>query len=176
MMSRNAREEVAYGALIFAVDALKGMGASEELPVMKDLRNALALFEQPAPVTPIERGFVDAAPLTFRDFQAKNAARIPAFGMTLTHRTLMEWCCELAEETGEVCGVAKKRARTPHPTIPGHDIAGKKTPTLHDLADELGDVVTVAACVASRAGIDLELAVRQKWNNVSSRVSHPERI
>ena len=134
MSDRNAREEVAYSALIFAVDALKGMGAGPDLPVMKNIRNALDLFTRPMPVTPIERGFVDAPPLTFRDFQAKNAARIPAFGMTLTHRTLMEWCCELAEETGEVCGVA------------------------------------------SRAGIDLELAVRQKWNNVSSRVSHPERI
>jgi len=175
-LPRNPREHAAFGALIHARDTLKAYGVTDDRPVIKNIDEALALFSQPGPVTPIERGFADAEPLTFRAFQAINADRVPAFGMTINDWSLRDWCCELAEETGEVCGVAKKRARKPHPTLPGHDIAGKKTPTLSDLGDELGDVVTVAFLVASRAGIDLELALRHKWNNVSERVSYPVRI
>lgn len=44
------------------------------------------------------------------------------------------------------------------------------------LADEIGDVVTVAAIVASRAGIDFEQAVKVKWNKVSEGVNWKERL
>lgn len=126
--------------------------------------------------TPTTLGFVDAAPITLRQFQVANERRVPAFGASLQQRSLMEWCCELAEEAGEVCGVAKKLARASHPTDPTKDITGKPRKKMSDLADEIGDVVTVAAIVASRAGIDFEQAVKVKWNKVSEGVNWKERL
>lgn len=138
----------------------------------------LAASPRPAAVnkTPTTLGFVDAAPITLRQFQVVNERRVPAFGSTLMGQSLREWCCELAEEAGEVCGVAKKLARAGHPTDPTKDITGKPKKTMSDLADEIGDVVTVAAIVASRAGIDFEQAVKVKWNKVSEGVNWKERL
>lgn len=179
----NGRERAAYDVLtklpylLCHPDGVAAVSGAELSQLMREVRDALSLFQSTAtPVTPIERGFADAKPMTFREFQAVNAERVPVYGKKLHDLTLREWCCELAEETGEVCGVAKKRSRKPDPARPGYDVAGKKTPTISDLADELGDVIAVAAIIAQHAGIDLELAVRAKWNSVSERLNYPVRI
>ncbi len=69
---------------------------------------------------------------------------------------------ELAGETGEACNVVKKleRARL--------GIRGSRA-TISDLAEELADVVIVADLIAMQAGINLEDAVRNKFNAVSDR-------
>lgn len=126
--------------------------------------------------TPHTKGFSEGEAMNFREFQRINEARIPAFGPNCENWRPMEWGCALAEEAGEVCGVLKKRARTPHPTLAGHDITGKPNPTLSDLGEELADVLTYAFIIASRHGIDLNNALRLKWNKVSEKVNHPVRI
>lgn len=155
-----------------------GKTAEECMKPCPDCSPLLAATPRAAEVkkTPTTLGFVDAAPITLRQFQVLNERRVPAFGATLEGQSLREWCCELAEEAGEVCGVAKKLARASHPTDPKKDITGKPRKTMSDLADEIGDVVTVAAIVASRAGIDFEQAVKVKWNKVSEGVNWRERL
>lgn len=70
--------------------------------------------------------------------------------------------CELAGEAGEACNEIKKLERT------RLGMAGGKDDTT-DLAKELGDVVICAALVAREAGIDLDTAVREKFNETSDK-------
>ena len=69
---------------------------------------------------------------------------------------------ELAGETGEACNVIKKLTRERLGLV--GSIA-----TIKDLADELADVVICADLVALKAGIDLEKAVKEKFNYTSKK-------
>ncbi len=71
---------------------------------------------------------------------------------------------ELAGETGEACNVGKKLARTRLGIKGGVDDSA-----LEHLADELADVVICADLAAIKAGIDLNAAVRRKFNATSDK-------
>lgn len=85
------------------------------------------------------------------------------------HLSLSFRGCELAGEAGEVCNEIKKLERS------RLGMVGGKTDT-DDLADELGDVVICAALVAFTAGIDLERAVRDKFNKTSDKHGFETRL
>lgn len=70
---------------------------------------------------------------------------------------------ELAGEVGEACNVIKKIERE------RMGIAGSRD-TLAHLAEELADVVICADLIAMSAGIDLDAAVRAKFNATSEKV------
>ena len=70
---------------------------------------------------------------------------------------------ELAGEVGEVCNVIKKLERE------RHGWRGSRDSKEH-LAEELGDVVICVSLIALTAGIDLEKAVREKFNATSAKV------
>ncbi len=69
---------------------------------------------------------------------------------------------ELAGETGEACNVIKKLERERLGYVGSRD-------TLEHLAQELADVIITADLVAQSVGIDLEKAVREKFNSTSAK-------
>ena len=116
-------------------------------------------------------------PLTFHQLMETNVARCRRW-----HRgypddelwTLSDWSNALAGEAGEACNVVKKIRR--HET----GQLGLLDPPLEDLqaklAHEIADVILYAFLLAHKAGIDLDLAVREKFNIVSERQDFPERL
>jgi len=74
--------------------------------------------------------------------------------------TLAFFAVELAGEAGEACNVVKKLERE------RLGLRGSRA-TVEQLAEELADVVIVAELLAVRAGVDLDAAVRQKFNEVT---------
>ena len=67
---------------------------------------------------------------------------------------------ELAGEVGEACNIIKKLERD------RLSIRGTRA-SLQDLADELADVVICVDLIAMAVGIDLDEAVRKKFNETS---------
>ena len=69
---------------------------------------------------------------------------------------------ELAGETGEACNIIKKMARE------RIGIQGS-TATKTELADELADIIICVDLLAMHVGIDLESAVKRKFNATSDK-------
>lgn len=76
---------------------------------------------------------------------------------------------ELAGEVGEACNVIKKLERE------RRGIAGSRD-TVEHLAEELADIVICTDLVAMQAGIDLDAAVRGKFNATSEKVGLRTRL
>ncbi len=110
--------------------------------------------------------------ISIRDFHEANERRrrSSSSGGTESTWNLTDWTNELCGEAGELANLAKKvrRAR------PYQD------PTLEqampDLAKEIADVVICASLVAGYLGIDLEKAIREKFNIVSDRMGSDIRL
>lgn len=106
--------------------------------------------------------------LTYLSLRSANTARQqewdPGSQLTLTYRAN-----ELAGEVGEACNVAKKLERE------RLGIAGSRD-TVEHLAQELADVVICADLLAMSEGIDLDEAVRTKFNATSEKVGLATRI
>lgn len=102
------------------------------------------------------------------DLRAANRARQaewdPGDQLTLAYRGN-----ELAGEVGEACNVIKKLERE------RLGIAGSRD-TIEHLAEELADVVICADLIAMAAGIDLDAAVREKFNATSKKVGLRTRL
>lgn len=164
-------------------------GMMGQLSVGSGVKCSHPFHSAPAP-SPHTMGFSEGEPIDLRTLQRMNLARVAGFGMAIEDWTPMAWGSELAEEVGEfqrevlllgsvlgkVLGAVKKRSRVPHPTEPGKDISGKPVPSLDAVAAELADVVIVTNLLASRLGVDLNNAVRLKWNATSAKVGWPERL
>lgn len=69
---------------------------------------------------------------------------------------------ELAGEVGEACNLIKKLERE------RMGIRGSRA-TVGQLADELADIIICTDLIAMQAGIDLETAVREKFNATSAK-------
>lgn len=76
---------------------------------------------------------------------------------------------EMAGEVGEACNVVKKLE------LEKLGLKGKRA-DLKDPASELADVVICADLIAMTAGIDLEEAVKAKFNVVSSNLGFKTRM
>lgn len=104
----------------------------------------------------------------YRTLRAANQARTrewdPSGLVTLSFRGN-----ELAGETGEACNVIKKLERE-RMNMPG------SRATRDQLAEELADVVICADLTAMDAGIDLDSAVRAKFNATSEKVGMKTRL
>lgn len=104
----------------------------------------------------------------YTNLRAANIARQaewdPSDKITLVFRAN-----ELAGETGEACNVAKKLERE------RLGIAGSRDTVAH-LAEELADVVICADLIAMAEGIDLDAAVRAKFNATSEKVGLETRL
>lgn len=76
---------------------------------------------------------------------------------------------ELAGEVGEACNVIKKLERE------RLGIRGSRA-SVEQLAEELADIIICADLVAMAEGIDLDLAVAQKFNATSEKVGLNTRL
>lgn len=105
---------------------------------------------------------------TFQDLRDANKLRQAEWDkdskITLAYRGN-----ELAGEVGEACNLIKKleRARL--------GIRGTTT-SIDDLAEELSDVIICVDLIAMDSGIDLSLAVPQKFNKTSKKVDLKTRM
>jgi NTP pyrophosphatase (non-canonical NTP hydrolase) len=88
----------------------------------------------------------------------REAERDPEGKCTVLYRAT-----ELGGECGEALNIVKKLERS-RLGIPGANA------TLAQLADELADVVIAADLLAMAAGIDLESAVRDKFNRDTDKL------
>ena len=100
-----------------------------------------------------------------REFQEASRRRNLRFPGTSLDWTVLEWAGAMCGEAGEAANVAKK--------IRSNGLSSE----LHQaLAKELADTVSYAALLAAKMTIDLEAAVREKFNEVSEREGMPDRI
>lgn len=88
---------------------------------------------------------------TIRSIQGESETwRVSTYGdRSIEHRAM-----KLTEEAAEISKVLTRRAE------------GRPA---GDMADELGDVFISLCSVASKAGIDLELAVIERWAQIRER-------
>lgn len=109
--------------------------------------------------------------LTFNKLRVANILRLPQFknrkGLPAHSQSdggdwkLSAWCNAVCGELGEAANIIKKIERGDFTLEEGRN----------DLANELADVVTYLDILAMRAGINLEQAVIDKFNEVSERVN-----
>ena len=110
--------------------------------------------------------------LKFADLENANRLRLPQFKNRKgepAHSdprghdwSIAEWTNAMAGEAGEACNVAKKLIRG--------DYEGDIELGIGELLDEIADVVCYADLVCQRVGRSLEIAVRNKFNEVSDRI------
>jgi NTP pyrophosphatase (non-canonical NTP hydrolase) len=94
--------------------------------------------------------------LTFRELQDACEARTPCFPETANNWSFLERAGALCGEAGELANFAKKHRRD------GLECE-------QEMAKELADIVTYATIFATRLGVDIGEAVRDKFNEVSQR-------
>jgi len=95
-------------------------------------------------------------PLTFVALRAANKRRCEQEFHAIASWSATDWACAMAGECGEACNLIKKLRR-------GDAVE------IEDIGRELADLVTYADLLAERLGIDLGEAVRDKFNEVSTR-------
>lgn len=124
---------------------------------------------------PVEELAREAEVLTFRALRRANVSRKTRWHGEADEWSGADWSNAMAGETGEACNIVKKLRR--HET---HTGTAYNTPEvealLPALAEELADVVTYCDLLAHKYGIDLERAVREKFNLVSAAQDFPERL
>lgn len=85
-----------------------------------------------------------------------------------------DWCVAWVGEVGEACNIVKKLNRV-RDRMPGNKGINKDK-LKEKLADELADAILYQVLVAAEQGIDLEAAIRSKFNLVSEINGFPERL
>lgn len=144
--------------------------------------------------------------IDFDTLRIQNAARADRWHAGAEEWTASDWSNALAGEVGEACNVVKKVRRhetniqgvavniaeckcaeldSSEPRYVGHVPgcpAGRpyNTPATEELramlADEIADVILYADLLARHFAIDVESAVRDKFNRVSEAQGFPERL
>lgn len=109
--------------------------------------------------------------LDFSTLRAANVGRCEESFHPLNDWSLPDWATALAGEVGEVCNIVKKLRRVGEAERVGGGTTPIREELMAKLADELADVVIYADLLAARAGIDLGVAVREKFNLVSGGCS-----
>lgn len=108
--------------------------------------------------------------LTFGQLRRANKQRLPLFknakgGAAHSERDGSDWC--LAQWCNAVCGELGEAANLIKKIERGDMTLDEARPAL---ARELADVATYLDLLAFRAGVELDEAVRVKFNEVSARV------
>lgn len=113
--------------------------------------------------------------VTFRSLRIVNVSRKIRWHGEADEWTGSDWSNAMAGECGEACNIVKKLRR--HET---HIGTAYNTPDVEALipalAEEIADVVIYADLLAHKYNIDLDGAVRDKFNRVSEAQDFPERL
>jgi len=102
--------------------------------------------------------------LGFNELRQANVKRCESVFHPLESWSPTDWATAMAGECGEACNLIKKLRR-----------GGELIP-LQSIASELADLVTYADLLAARLGINLGVAVREKFNEVSDRQNSDVRL
>lgn len=114
--------------------------------------------------------------MTFAEFSAANRRRCESpdgFYHKLSDWSLSDWMTAVLGELGEASNVAKKLNRV------RDDITGNaETPEQLKAAlrDEIADTFVYLDLLAQSQGIDLEQAVREKFNRTSVKIGSTVRV
>ncbi len=114
-------------------------------------------------------------PLTINHITAVSVRRTNRWHPAGIHQwSISDWCVAWVGEVGEACNIVKKLNRL-RDKMPGNgSISSAKLKAR--LAEELADAVLYQVLVAASHGIDLEKAVRDKFNKVSIKQGFPDRL
>lgn len=86
--------------------------------------------------------------------------------------SLGDWGNAMAGECGEACNVIKKIRRIECGLKPPDNLEALR----EHLGEELADTMLYLLLVAENAGINMEEALRAKFNKVSEREGFPQRV
>lgn len=119
---------------------------------------------------PIIRKLMDSS-ITIRQFHEANERRRRSDygGGTEMTWDLVDWTNQLCGEAGELANLAKKVKRA-RPAQNGKEADPTLDEAKADFASEIADIIICASLVAGYLGIDLDAAVREKFNIVSDRI------
>ena len=102
------------------------------------------------------------------------------WGLGAEQWTIMEWGCAAGGECGEAQNVAKKIRRLDmgvrRDLSPSSDLVAQRAKYVVDLEEELADTVCYLVLWAEHAGIDLQEAVRRKFNSKSEQIGSELRL
>lgn len=114
--------------------------------------------------------------LTFAQLREINVTRCKnSWHTDLSDWSVAEWGNATAGECGEACNVAKKMLRLDKAMRP--ELADKtRDGYKQDLAQEIADTLIYLDLWAASEGIDLELAIRNAFNNKSVEIGSPHRL
>ena len=111
----------------------------------------------------------------------KRALRWHASG--LEEWSALEWAGAMAGEVGEACNAAKKfkRAETGMKNIDKRKtgrLSAKRQLEAYrkQVGEEVADAIIYGVLLAARVGVDIEDAVRRKFNKTSKEYRVPERL
>lgn len=113
--------------------------------------------------------------LTLSRLRAANVSRMQYIHLTATEPwTGADWSNAMCGEAGEAANIVKKIRRI-DTGIHRPDSASREE-LIQKLAKEIADMYIYGDLLADHYDIDLESAVRYKFNKVSEREGTPERI
>lgn len=116
-----------------------------------------------------------------RELQVINALRANRWHKGgLVEWSPLEWAGAMAGEAGEACNAAKKLKRIDG-EIANINLEAGRSLTNRDEAclkvgDEVADTIIYAVLLAEAVGIDVEEAIRRKFNQKSEEYGFPERL
>ncbi len=114
--------------------------------------------------------------MDFQDFSVFNRRRCEAangFNHALSRWTLSDWFTAVVGELGEAANVAKKLNRV-RDGIPGNSETPEQLQAA--LADEIADTFIYLDLLAQSAGINLEVAVIDKFNRTSAKIGYNDKL
>jgi len=120
--------------------------------------------------------------LTFEDLSTQNRSRVHRWhGGDAEPWSGADWSNAMCGESGEAANVVKKLRRIEtsitQGTYHGEDTTSTdRAELVAKLGNEIADVIIYADLLAFHYGIDVEAAVREKFNRVSVAQDFPERI
>jgi NTP pyrophosphatase (non-canonical NTP hydrolase) len=120
--------------------------------------------------------------LTIRFLQYINAKRAVRWHQNggIKSWSALEWAGAMAGEAGEACNAAKKLKRIEDQIAninleEGRSLTDEQNAS-SQVVDEIADTVIYGVLLAERVGLDLEEAIRMKFNRKSEEYGFPERI
>lgn len=89
--------------------------------------------------------------------------------------SVSDWAVAMAGEAGEVCNAVKKLRRVECGIVQAAGPADRSQ-AVSEISEEIADTFIYLVLLANVLNIDLESAVREKFNAVSIREGFPERV
>jgi NTP pyrophosphatase (non-canonical NTP hydrolase) len=149
----------------------------QQIARLKELE-AAALPRVPEPDLTVGAENLDGT-LTIRFLQYINTKRAERWH-GLKSWSALEWAGAMAGEAGEACNAAKKLKRIEDEIAninleDGRSLTDRESASAK-IVDEIADTVIYGVLLAERVGMDLEEAIRSKFNRKSEEYGFPERI